>query len=44
VLIDDSVVRGERGPLYWKRGQGAEFWAVWAGEEEEQNKTRDTTL
>ncbi|EPQ59931.1 hypothetical protein GLOTRDRAFT_125686 [Gloeophyllum trabeum ATCC 11539] len=33
VLITDPVVRGETSPLYWRWGEGAEFWSAWAEEE-----------
>ncbi|KAL0949889.1 hypothetical protein HGRIS_009919 [Hohenbuehelia grisea] len=33
ILIKDTTVRGEEGPLYWTKGEGAVFWAAWAEEE-----------
>ncbi|KAI9508660.1 P-loop containing nucleoside triphosphate hydrolase protein [Russula earlei] len=29
VLIDKTVVRGERPALYWSKGEGAAFWTAW---------------
>jgi len=29
VLIDKTVVRGEKPALYWSKGEGAAFWTAW---------------
>ncbi|KAF5387836.1 hypothetical protein D9615_000149 [Tricholomella constricta] len=33
VLITVEVVRGEKSPGYWKKGEGVAFWEAWAQEE-----------
>ncbi|KZT74398.1 ClpX, ATPase regulatory subunit [Daedalea quercina L-15889] len=34
VLINGAVVRGEKAPQYWPKGEAHAFWAAWATEEE----------
>jgi len=33
VLIDKTVVRGEKPALYWSKGEGATFWTAWTDAE-----------
>ena len=40
VLINESVVKGERPAMYWSRGEGTAFWHEWATEEERDAKGR----
>jgi len=39
VLIDKTVVRGERSALYWSKGEGAAFWTAWTEAEAHEEKT-----
>ncbi|KAG5654062.1 hypothetical protein H0H81_007788 [Sphagnurus paluster] len=40
VLITAEVVRGEKSPGYWTKGEGVAFWEAWAKEEGKgSNKT-----
>jgi len=34
VLITAEVVRGDKSPGYWKKGEGVAFWEAWAKEED----------
>ncbi|RDB23211.1 ATP-dependent Clp protease ATP-binding subunit ClpX [Hypsizygus marmoreus] len=38
VLITAEVVRGERPPGYWQKGEGVAFWEAWATEEGKDDK------
>ncbi|GLB33536.1 putative atp-dependent clp [Lyophyllum shimeji] len=38
VLITAEVVRGEKSPGYWKKGEGVAFWEAWAKEEGKSTK------
>lgn len=37
VLVTAEVVRGEKPPQYWKKGEGVAFWEAWATEEGKNN-------
>jgi len=39
VLIDESVVRGERPALYWSKGEGAAFWTEWTEAEAREEES-----
>lgn len=39
VLITAEVVRGEKSPGYWKKGDGVAFWEAWASEEGNDNSS-----
>ncbi|KAI0306912.1 P-loop containing nucleoside triphosphate hydrolase protein [Multifurca ochricompacta] len=39
VLIDKTVVRGERPALYWSKGEGAAFWTAWTEAEAHEEQS-----
>lgn len=40
VLIDKTVVRGEKAALYWSKGEGAAFGTAWTeAESREEQRT-----
>ena len=39
VLIDKTVVRGEKPPLYWSKGEGATFWTAWTEAEAHEEQS-----
>ncbi|KAH9981849.1 ClpX ATPase regulatory subunit [Russula compacta] len=39
VLVDKTVVRGERPALYWSKGEGATFWTAWTETEAREEQS-----
>lgn len=41
VLIDKTVVRGEKPALYWSKGEGAAFWTAWTEAEAREEQSTE---
>ncbi|KAI0282374.1 ClpX ATPase regulatory subunit [Russula aff. rugulosa BPL654] len=39
VLIDKTVVRGEKPALYWSKGEGTRFWTAWTEAEAREEQS-----
>jgi len=39
ILIDKTVVRGEKPALYWSKGEGATFWSAWTEAEAREEQS-----
>jgi ATP-dependent Clp protease ATP-binding subunit ClpX len=39
VLIDKTVVRGEKPALYWSKGEEGTFWTAWTETEADEEQS-----